>query len=171
MPDDDFKTCTGRMDCSRLNCIDRTRIRRILKYGNKLMRNTSIFILLMVLGVLLMVSACNRKVIPGVSDVKAVKEYNQAAFNSFFVEGTKQKLMGNLGESLRYFEQCLSMNPESDATYYQMAQIMINNGDLVSGKKYINKAVGAATGEFMVPDDPCKCLLPAEKPRQRHNML
>jgi tetratricopeptide (TPR) repeat protein len=87
------------------------------------------------------VSACTRKAIPGLSAVKAAKEYNQAAFNSFFVEGTKQKLMGNLGESLRYFEQCLSMNPESDATYYQMAQIMINNGDIGSGKKYINKAV------------------------------
>jgi predicted Zn-dependent protease len=104
------------------------------------MRKTSKFIL-SVLGASLMFSACTRKAIPGLSAVKAAKEYNQAAFNSFFVEGTKQKLMGNLGESLRYFEQCLSMNPESDATYYQMAQIMINNGDIGSGKKYINKAV------------------------------
>jgi tetratricopeptide (TPR) repeat protein len=56
------------------------------------------------------------------------------------LEAIKQKLMGNGGDALKYFEQCVGINPESDASYYQMAQIVIINGDLKNGKSYALKA-------------------------------
>ena len=65
---------------------------------------------------------------------------DSAAFSYIYVEGIRQKLLGNLGEALQYFEQCLVLNPESDATYYQMAQIVLGNGDLATGKKYVRMA-------------------------------
>jgi len=58
------------------------------------------------------------------------------------------KLMGNLGDALKYFEQCLILNPESDATYYQMAQIVLTSGDLANGKNYLRKACEIAPGNL-----------------------
>ncbi len=104
--------------------------------------------LLLIFQVALVLSSCSRKTMPALAAAKNSNEFNQAAFNSFFVEGTKQKLMGNMGEALKYFEHCLQMNPESDATYYQMAQIMLNNGDAGHGKKYIKKAVELRPGNL-----------------------
>jgi Tfp pilus assembly protein PilF len=42
---------------------------------------------------------------------------------------------------LKYLEQCIKINPESDAAYYQMAQIVISNGDIKIGKEYLIKAL------------------------------
>ncbi|MCX6253759.1 MAG: tetratricopeptide repeat protein [Bacteroidia bacterium] len=49
--------------------------------------------------------------------------------------------MGNGGDALKYLEQCIKINPESDASYYQMAQIVIANGDIRNGKHYIGMAL------------------------------
>jgi tetratricopeptide (TPR) repeat protein len=78
---------------------------------------------------------------PSVSSVKNRKNYDEAAFNYVYVEALKQKLLGNAGDALKYLEQCVKINPESDAAYYQMAQIVGSNGDLKNGKKYALKAI------------------------------
>jgi len=96
----------------------------------------TIMLLLMVTAALLQQS-CSKKLIPG---LKTGREYDISAFNYLYVEAIRMKLMGNLGDALEEFEQCLVLNPESDATYYQMAQIMLTKGDIANGKKYIRKA-------------------------------
>jgi tetratricopeptide (TPR) repeat protein len=68
-------------------------------------------------------------------------DYDVAAFNYVYVEAVKQKLMGNGGEALKFLEQCVKINPESDAAYYQMAQIVIAKGDIKNGKQYALKAL------------------------------
>jgi predicted Zn-dependent protease len=87
------------------------------------------------------VSSCSRKFSPAVVSGKAGRSYNEAAFNFVYVEAIKQKLMGNGGEALKYLEQCVKINPENDAVYYQMAQILIGSGDISNGKKYALKAI------------------------------
>jgi Tfp pilus assembly protein PilF len=67
--------------------------------------------------------------------------YNAASFNYVYVEALKQKLMENGGDALKLLEKCIQIDPKSDAAYYQMAQIVIANGDLNDAKKYINKAI------------------------------
>lgn len=69
-----------------------------------------------------------------------VKNYDAAAFDYIYVEALKQKLMGNGGDALRYLEQCIKIDPESDAAYYQMAQIVLASGDIANGKSYAAKA-------------------------------
>jgi Tfp pilus assembly protein PilF len=91
--------------------------------------------------VLLADISCGKKIVPSVTTNKLGKGYNSDAFNYVYVEAIKQKLMGNGGESLKYFEQSLQINPGSDAAYYQMAQIVLANGDLKSAKKYVTKAL------------------------------
>lgn len=67
--------------------------------------------------------------------------YDAAAFNYVYVEALKQKLIGNSSDALNYLEQCIKINPQSDAAYYQMAQIVIANGDIKRGKQFATKAL------------------------------
>jgi len=85
--------------------------------------------------------ACTKKLVPSIIAGKKGPDYDRAAFDYAFVEAVKQKIMGNYGGALKYLELCMRINPESDAAYYQMAQIVLNNGDLENGKKYISKAI------------------------------
>jgi tetratricopeptide (TPR) repeat protein len=94
-------------------------------------------LLILILAAVMTLAACSKKIIPG---LKAGKEYDMAGFDYLYVEAIKQKLLGNPGDALKYFEQCVIINPESDASYYQMAQIVLNNGDLKDSKKYIKRA-------------------------------
>ena len=89
--------------------------------------------------------SCSKKLIPG---LKGGKEYDLSAFNYLYVDAVRMKLMGNMGEALKYFEQCLILNPQSDATYYQMAQIVLGTGDLTNGKNYIKKACELQPGNL-----------------------
>lgn len=86
-------------------------------------------------------ASCNRNVSRVQSQGKDPQKYDSAAFNYVYVEGIKQKLMGNNGDALKYLEQSIAINPENDAPYYQMAQIVTANGDLKNGKKFMIKAL------------------------------
>jgi tetratricopeptide (TPR) repeat protein len=96
-----------------------------------------ILIVIFILGI----SSCNKNLVPGGIKGNPVAGYDSATFNYIYVEALKQKLMGNAGEALKDLEQCIKMNPGSDAAYYQMAQIVIANGDLKNGKKYAQNAI------------------------------
>ncbi len=95
------------------------------------------------LGVMILLSAgsCSKQATPSATTKKSAKEFDAAAFNYVFVEAIKQKLLGNAGDALNYFEQSVKINPLCDAAYYEMAQIVIANGDLNTGKRYAKKAL------------------------------
>jgi len=86
-------------------------------------------------------SFCSKSLSPSGKIQKSKGSFDAAAFNEVYVEALKQKLLGNGGDALKYLEQCIKINPESDASYYQMAQIVIANGDIKNGKKYLNRAL------------------------------
>src|SRR5450759_461650 len=85
--------------------------------------------------------SCSKSVIPAGLKGKSKESYDAAAFNYIYVEALKQKLMGNGGDALKYLEQCLKMNHQSDAAYYKMAKIVLANGDTKNGKLYAGKAL------------------------------
>jgi tetratricopeptide (TPR) repeat protein len=86
-------------------------------------------------------SFCSKSLGPSGKIQKSKAGFDAAAFNEVYVEALKQKLLGNGGDALKYLEQCIKINSESDASYYQMAQIVIANGDIKNGKKYLSKAL------------------------------
>ncbi len=102
----------------------------------------SAFIALAVAGNL----SCNRKVSPASIKGDHRGAYDNASFNYVYVEGIKQKLMGNGGEALKRFEQAIYINPQSDACYYQIAQILTSTGDIANAKKYLKKAIEIDAG-------------------------
>ncbi len=84
--------------------------------------------------------SCSRKIVP--PEVSSGRNiiFDSAGFDYIFIEAVKQKLLGNPGEAIKYFEQCLKINPKSDATYFQIAQILLAGRDLNNAKKYLLKA-------------------------------
>lgn len=102
-------------------------------------RNYVLLFILIIAG--LITSSCTKKVSPAVSSDVKTPNLNTAEFGYIYVEAVKQKLLGNGGDALRYFEQCVKMNPVSDASYYQMAQILLGSGDANNCKKYLKKAI------------------------------
>jgi tetratricopeptide (TPR) repeat protein len=90
---------------------------------------------------ILVCCSCSRKISPAETDKKGDTKFDIAAFNYIYVEGIKQKLLGNGGDALKCFEQSIRINPESDASYYQIAQILSINGDNVNAKRYLKRAI------------------------------
>jgi len=99
------------------------------------------YIIPVLLTIILINSYCGRRISPAISGISKGKEYDSAAFEYVYVEAIKQKILGNSGDALKYLEQCAKMNPESDAVYYQMAQILLSGGDVRNGKKMAKLAV------------------------------
>jgi tetratricopeptide (TPR) repeat protein len=98
-----------------------------------------IFSCLSLIGIL--IYSCERKISPGISVGIQGKGYDSAAFDFYYVEAIKQKLMGNNGDALEYLELCIKINKLSDAVYYQMAQIIAASGDFNNAKNYLKKAL------------------------------
>jgi predicted Zn-dependent protease len=90
---------------------------------------------------ILYLTSCGKKIYPSKDSGKGDSNYDAAAFNYVYVEALKQKLEGNSSDALSALEQCIKINPQSDAAYYQMAQIVVANGDLKHGKQYAIKAL------------------------------
>lgn len=104
-----------------------------------------VFIILLFSAAIVLEGSCTRKMVPRIMQGR---EYNVAGYNNLYVEAVKQKLLGNIGNALECFEKCIDINPMSDASYYQMAQIMISRGDLNNGKKFLRKACEISPGNL-----------------------
>jgi len=89
---------------------------------------------------ILLIYSCGKQVTPSFNVGKEERNFDAASFNYVYLEAIKQKLMGNAGDALNYFEHCVEINPQSDGAYYQMAQIVIGKGDVKNGKIYAGKA-------------------------------
>jgi predicted Zn-dependent protease len=84
--------------------------------------------------------SCSKKISPSGTDMKGLK-YDEARFNMIYVEAIRQKLMGNVGDALKYFEEALKINSSSDASYYQIAQILSSGGEMERAKQYLSRAI------------------------------
>jgi tetratricopeptide (TPR) repeat protein len=113
----------------------------IIKKRNRIEMRKKLYFVIFPVIILMFSASCNRKTIISTVPGKGGLKYDDAEFNYLYVEAVKQKLFGNGGDALKYFEQCIVLNPSSDAAYFQMAQIMVAQNDLNNGKKYSLKAL------------------------------
>jgi Tfp pilus assembly protein PilF len=96
----------------------------------------------------LLFSSCARKLNP--SHLTGTKEnsYDSAAAEYVYIEAIKQKLLGNGGDAIKLFEQCIKSDPANDAAFFQISQILIGSGDINNEKKYGLKAYNLNPGNF-----------------------
>ena len=69
-----------------------------------------------------------------------IENENLLNYKFAFFEGNKYKMLGDYNKAGAYFLQCLELNPNSAASYYELAQILAMAGDYDNAIKYTEKA-------------------------------
>jgi tetratricopeptide (TPR) repeat protein len=78
---------------------------------------------------------------PDKEEQKALDEKNEIEFEFYFIEGLKQKMIGNPDDAIQNFNRCLEFNPKSAAVLYELAKIHTMKGDYSSAKPLLVNAV------------------------------
>jgi tetratricopeptide (TPR) repeat protein len=104
--------------------------------GNCLQKN-AVFLVVAIISI----CGCTKRAVPGTEKNRNTPSHDSAAFDYVFIEALKQKILGNDADALKYLEQCIMIDPGSDAAYYQISLISLSRGDLANGKKFAMKAV------------------------------
>ncbi|MBN2806160.1 MAG: tetratricopeptide repeat protein [Prolixibacteraceae bacterium] len=72
---------------------------------------------------------------PVLSDEKRVE------FEYLLIEGLKHKMNGNHQAAVQYFNGCLELDPNSAATMFELANVHVMKGELISAKLLLEKAI------------------------------
>jgi tetratricopeptide (TPR) repeat protein len=70
-----------------------------------------------------------------------ISEQKKIEFEFFFIEGLKQKTIGNPDNAIQYFNNCYAINPKSAAVLYELAKIHVMKGDITSAQPLLNDAI------------------------------
>ena len=101
-----------------------------------------------ILILLITTMSCSKELSPSLNTIGKIKQFDSATHDYYFVEAVKQKLMGNSGEAIKRLEQCIKINPESDASYFQMAQIYFGLRERDKAMIYARKAYQLAPENY-----------------------
>ncbi len=85
--------------------------------------------------------AQNKISVPEDSAAIIQSNQNQNEFEYLFIEGIKQRTLGNPDEAIKIFSRCLEIDPKSSAALYEMANIHVSKGDFQSSMMMCEKAV------------------------------
>lgn len=72
---------------------------------------------------------------------QALSEARQFEFDYSFMEGVRNKIIGNFQDALKWFDNCLKILPGSAAVKYEIAGLLTIGNDLNSGLKFAREAV------------------------------
>ncbi|MGQ7870229.1 tetratricopeptide repeat protein [Sunxiuqinia sp. sy24] len=70
-----------------------------------------------------------------------LSEDQRNEFEYLFIEGLKQKKLGNVQNAVSIFSRCLEIDPNSSVAMYEMASIHYANKDLTSASLLLEKAI------------------------------
>ncbi len=73
--------------------------------------------------------------------LKKLSEEKQLEFDFSFIEAVKYKIIGNYNLAIKWFYNCLKIDPESSAVRYEMSDIYIINNDYDTALSLMNIAV------------------------------
>jgi len=97
------------------------------------------------LGLLFVVVSCNKKAVPGKIDYvkKELNSKDLQNYNYLFSEALKQKILGNIPKSVAYYEQCLKIDSESDASMFELSNLYSLVGEYKISLEHARNAVKA----------------------------
>lgn len=68
-------------------------------------------------------------------------EDKKIEFEYLYIEGLKQKMLGNVDMAIQYFNNCIEINPLSAASHYELANIYSVKGELITARLLLQKAI------------------------------
>lgn len=88
-----------------------------------------------------MVGSSKEKRIAKSEKKDSISEEKRIEFEFMYIEGLKQKMIGNADNAVQYFNSCLDIDPNSAAVLYEIANIHTQKGDFSSAKALLEKAI------------------------------
>lgn len=85
-------------------------------------------------------ASCSKSLAPAMLSNKK-SEFDSATFDYIYSEAIRFKLLGNDGDAINLFEESLKINPQSDAVYFNLAQLFLANGNFSQAKNYLKSAI------------------------------
>ena len=79
--------------------------------------------------------------IPSDSIEDKLSEEGRKEFEYLFIEGLKQKTLGNPDDAIKLYSRCMELDSHSSATLYEIANIHVSRGDYQSSMFLLEKAV------------------------------
>jgi tetratricopeptide (TPR) repeat protein len=70
-----------------------------------------------------------------------LRDKKEMDYESTLIEASKQTMLGNSNEAMNLYMQCLTLNPESTASMYEMARLFLNNKDYDAAISLMAKVV------------------------------
>ena len=71
----------------------------------------------------------------------SISDDDKNEFEYTFIEGLKQKMIGNQKAATTLFSKCLEINPNSSSAMFELAKIYSSNGDQTSSSLLLEKAI------------------------------
>lgn len=96
----------------------------------------------LIIFVCLSLVSCGKTFSPGQSNDSEENGFKYY-FTYLYTDGIRLRILGNTAEALKHFEICLKIEPGNDAVLFQIAQVMLQNGNLNGAKYYLLEAVKA----------------------------
>ena len=74
-------------------------------------------------------------------DENTLSDNDKIEFEAAFIEGLKQKMIGNQQAAISLFSKCLQINPNAASAMFELAKIHSGNGDMTSASLLLEKAI------------------------------
>lgn len=71
----------------------------------------------------------------------AISDEDKNEFEYTFIEGLKQKMIGNMPAAVTLFSKCLEINPNSSSAMFELAKMHSSSGDQTSSSLLLEKAI------------------------------
>jgi tetratricopeptide (TPR) repeat protein len=91
--------------------------------------------------ILLLAGSCGKSLIPVAVENKSEQGYDTVVYNIALIEGSRNKMNGNAGEAISFYQRALGINPESGVAPYEISAILYLRGDANGALIYGRKAV------------------------------
>jgi tetratricopeptide (TPR) repeat protein len=75
------------------------------------------------------------------TEENTISENDKNEFEYTFIEGLKQRMIGNQQAAIALFSKCLQINPNSTSAMFELAKIHSGNGDMTSASLLLEKAI------------------------------
>lgn len=106
---------------------------RTMKSYFKWFSNLSVITLLMV--------SCGKPIVPVSVAKQEAGGYDTVLYNVALVEGSRNKMNGNAGEAINYYQRAHIINPASGVAPYEISSILFVRGDAQGALQFARKAV------------------------------
>lgn len=91
--------------------------------------------------ILLLTCSCGKPIVPVSAGEKEAEGYDTVLYNVALVEGSRNKMTGDAGEAINYYQRALAINPESGVAPYEISSMLFVRGDAQGALQFGRKAV------------------------------